>query len=128
MVAILLSTDATGLVCAAVTPGQHALDMHLGQKVEIVDEVETTAYLGIHGYFQHSPLLHRPGRLGRPDPIPKLNLHAPGRLDTYIRCRGNMGASHRAFHEPERETGMRTFPGLPIREVAWLSFHRNRQQ
>lgn len=26
-----------------VTPGQHALDMHIGQKVEMVDEVEATA-------------------------------------------------------------------------------------
>lgn len=63
------------------------------------------------------PLLHRPGRLGSPDPIPKLNLHAPERLDTY-RCRGSVRASHHAFREPSRETGTRTSHGLAIREGA----------
>lgn len=65
-----------------------------------------------------SPLLHRPGRLGSPDPIPKLNLHAPERLDTYRWGGGSGRASHRAFRGPSRETGMRTSHGLPIREGA----------
>lgn len=72
-----------------------------------------------------SPLLHRPGRLGSPDPIPKLNLHAPERLDTY-RCRGERESLPSCLPRALERDGHAHLPRLA--HTRRCTFYRNRQQ